>query len=168
MPACVQHGVELALKVSLECVEWTQVIQAVSIEEGELSLLIMQIDADSVGVSSHRQGHPWAAKGLIHPALLQANEPHAMLWGLGQLAFATGCAFDDPQAPVALAAHHHFPVVAATGEAPTGQDTSTIVKALGLAGTSLGQEPTLHHRVALGELQERMGCGRVQLERLRG
>lgn len=168
MPACVQDGVELALKISLECVEWSQVIWAVSIEEGELSLLIMQIDANAVGVSGHGKGHPRAAKSLIHPALLQANEPHAMLWGLAQLALATGCALDDSQAPVALDAHHHLPVVAATGEAPAGQDTGAVVKALRLAGAPLGQEPTLHHCVALGEFQEWVGCGGIQLERLRG
>lgn len=168
MPACVQDGVELALEVSLECVEWPQVIRAVSIEEGELSLLIVQVDANAVGVASHRQGHPWAAEGLVHPALLQADEPHAMLWGLAQLALAAGCALDDPQAPITLTAHHHLPVVVAAGEAPAGQDTGTVVEALRLAGTPLGQEATLHHRVALGELQERVGSGRVQLEGLRG
>lgn len=168
MPAYVQDGVELALEISLECVERPQVIWAVSIEEGELSLIIMQIDTNAVGVSGHRQGHPRAAKGLIHPALFQTNEPHAMLWGLAQLALSTDCALHDPQAPVALAAHHHLPVVATTREAPTGQDTSTIVEALRLVGVSLGQEPTLHHRVALGELQEGVGCGRIQLESLWG
>ena len=168
VPARVQDGVELALEVSLERVERPQVIGPVSIKEGELTTLVVQVDADAVGVAGHRQGHPRAAEGLVHPALLQANEPHAILRGLAQPALATGRALDDPQAPVALAAHHHLPVVTAAGEAPAGQDTGTVVKALWLAGSPLGQEPTLHHRVALGEFQEWVGGGGVQLEGLRG
>lgn len=168
VPACVQDGVELALEVGLERVEQPQVIGAVSIEEGELPLLVVQVDADAVGVAGHGQGHPRAAEGLVHPTLLQADEPHAVLWGLVQLALATGRALDDPQAPVALAAHHHLPVVAAAGEAPAGQDARAIVEALGLAGAPLGQEPALHHCVALGELQERVGRGGIQLEGLWG
>lgn len=167
MPARVQDGVELALEVGLERVERPQVVRAVGVEEGELALLVVQVDADAVRVAGHGQGRPRAAEGLVHPALLQADEPHAVPWGLAQLALATGCALDDPQAPVALAAHHHLPVVAAAGEAPAGQDASAVVEALGLAGAPLGQEPTLHHRVALGELQEWVGRGRIQLEGLR-
>ena len=168
VPARVQDGVQLALEVGLERVEWPQVVGAVSVEEGELPLLVVQVDANAVGVACHGQGHPGAAEGLVHAALLQANEPHAVLRGLAQLALAAGRALNDPQAPVALAAHCHLPVVAATGEAPAGQDTGAVVEALGLAGAPPGQEPTLHHRVALGELQEWVGRGRVQLEGLRG
>jgi hypothetical protein len=29
---------------------------------------------------------------------------------------------------------------------------------------ALSQEPTLHHRVALGEFQQGVGCGRVQFQ----
>lgn len=168
MPARVQDGVQLALEVSLERVEWPKVVRAVGVEEGELPLLIVQVDADAVGVARHGQGHPGAAKGLIHSALLQADEPHTMLWGLAQLALAAGRALDDPQAPVALAAHHHLPVVAAAGEASAGQDARAVIEALRLAGAPLGQEPTLHYRVALGELQERVGRGWIQLEGLWG
>ena len=58
--------------------------------------------------------------------------------------------------------------MAAAGEAPAGQDTCAVIEAFGLAGAPLGQEPTLHHRVALGELQEWVGRGRIQLEGLWG
>lgn len=161
VPARVQDGVELALEVSLERVEQPQVVGAVSIEERELSTFIVQVDADAVRAAGHRQGQPGAAEGLIHTALLQADEPHAVLRGLAQLALATGRALDDPQAPVALVAHRDLPVVAAPGEAPAGQDARTVVKALRLAGPPLGQEAALHHRVALGEFQEGVGGGRV-------
>lgn len=164
VPARVQDGVQLALEVSLEGVEWPQVIWAIGVEESEFPLLVVQVDPDAVWVARHWQWHPWAAEGLIHPALLQADQPHAMLWGPVELTLAAGRALDDPQAPVTLAAHHHLPVVAATGEAPAGQDTGAVVKALGLAGMALSQEPTLHHRVALGEFQQGVGCGRVQFQ----
>lgn len=156
------------MEVSLECVNRSQVIKAIGIEEGELPLLIVQVDPDAVGVARHGQRHPWTAEGLVHAALLEADQPCTMFWGLGQLALTAGGALDDAQAPVTLAAHHHLPVMSATGEAPGGQDTGAVIEALGLAGTPLGQESTLYHCVAFGELQEWVGSGGIQLERLRG
>lgn len=118
-----------------------------------------------MGVASHWQWQTWAAESLIHPALFQTNQPYTVLRGLAQLALAAGCALDDSQAPVTLATHHHLPVMAAPREALAGQDTSAVVEALGLASPSLGKEATVDHRVALRELQERVGSSWVELER---
>lgn len=75
-----------------------------------------------------------------------------MLRRLAQLAFAARCPLDDAQAPVALGANKHLPVMPAPGEALVGQDAVAGVKALRIAVPAL-IETTLHNRVSLGQLQ---------------
>lgn len=53
-PAQVHDGVELALELRLEGVDGAELVGVVSIVEGQLTLLVVQVDADALGPRGQR------------------------------------------------------------------------------------------------------------------
>lgn len=134
---------------------------AIHIIEGQLALVVVQVDAHLAGDEARWQGGEGHSQGLQLGAPLQPQGQVSRVGVQGLEALPQGRLLGHTQPPVPLP-HLHLPVVAAGAEALHPHSTPPAVKALVVVRHILPLKTTTHPLLIIGDEQIRVGCVQIQ------
>lgn len=133
----------------------------VHVVEGQLAMVIVEIDANLAGDEARRQGCEGHSQCLQLRAPLQPQGQVARRRVQRLEALPQGRLSGHTQPPVPLT-HLHLPVVAARAQALHPNSAPPAIEALVVVGDLLSLEATAHPLFISGDEQVRIGCVQVQ------